>query len=387
MKMQFSIQKKEYLKIGFVFDDSLDRPDGVSQYVKTLGKWLSNQGHEVRYLVGETKIRSWQGGRVYSLSRNIGVSFNGNRLSTPLPASRQKIKKIISDEKFDVLHIQVPYSPFMAKKIIDAADAHTAIVGTFHILPAGRWAVIGTKALKFFNGKSQKRIDRMLSVSQSAANFEEATLKIKSNVVPNVVDLNKFKHSKKIARNRKRIVFLGRLVERKGCMQLLRALRVLVKNRHDVQLLVAGDGPERKKLEKFCKKYNLIQNVTFLGFIEESKKSNLLASADIACFPSLYGESFGIVLIEAMAAGAGVVIGANNPGYQCVLDSDVLFDPRNTAAFAQFLEVLLNESEVVKKNHSRQQKQVKSYDVEVVGPVIVGIYQSVVAKRDQKSHN
>jgi phosphatidylinositol alpha-mannosyltransferase len=80
--------KNRKLKVGLVFDDSLDKTDGVAQYVKTLGAWLSGQGHSVSYLVGETKMTRWQGGQVYSLANNASVKFNGNRLTMPVSSSK-----------------------------------------------------------------------------------------------------------------------------------------------------------------------------------------------------------------------------------------------------------------------------------------------------------
>jgi phosphatidylinositol alpha-mannosyltransferase len=123
------------VKIGFVFDDSLDSYDGVAQYVKNLGGWLSEQGHEVRYLVGETKMLFWEGGKVYSMSKNIKVSFNGNQARIPYKASKKRIKEILRDEQFDILHVQIPYSPLMSQKIINVADNKSAIIGTFHVAP------------------------------------------------------------------------------------------------------------------------------------------------------------------------------------------------------------------------------------------------------------
>jgi phosphatidylinositol alpha-mannosyltransferase len=128
--------KNQRLNVGLVFDDSLDSNDGVAQHVKTVGSWLAKTGHEVSYLVGETKISQWSGGKVYSLSKNVSVSFNGNQLSIPLPADKSKIRKVLEAEKFDVLHVMMPYSPFLAQRIIKLADSESAIVATFHILPS-----------------------------------------------------------------------------------------------------------------------------------------------------------------------------------------------------------------------------------------------------------
>ncbi|MBA3757704.1 glycosyltransferase family 4 protein [Candidatus Saccharibacteria bacterium] len=385
--MQLKNPNSEKLKIGLVFDDSLDRPDGVSQYVKTLGKWLSAQGHEVRYLVGQTTLEQWQGGRVYSLSKNIPVSFNGNRLTTPLPVKKSRVREILSFEEFDVLHIQIPYSPFMAKTVINNSAALTAVVGTFHILPAGWMASWGTKLLRLTYGRSLKRVDKMLSVSTSAAEFAQQTLKRESSVLPNVVESAVFGKTKKIARSGSHIIFLGRLVERKGCLFLLKAFLIIAAKYPNARLTIAGDGPDRNELEDFVKKNNLQKQVSFLGFIDENDKPNLLGSTDIACFPSLYGESFGIVLIEAMAAGAGVVIGGNNPGYKTVLEPEALFDPKNPNQLALLLENLMNNKELSARIHLKQQQDVKKYDIEIVGAKLVEIYRSAVAKKRLKSHN
>src|SRR5579862_4445122 len=96
--------KRQSLNVGLVFDDSLDSPDGVAQHVKTLGAWLSARGHTVSYLVGETKMSDWAGGKVYSLAKNQKVSFNGNKLSIPLPVKTQTLAKIIKELNFDILH-------------------------------------------------------------------------------------------------------------------------------------------------------------------------------------------------------------------------------------------------------------------------------------------
>src|SRR5665811_763407 len=119
------------LKIGLVLDSGLDKPDGVQQYVLSVGEWLRGQGHDVHYLVGETKRRDIEG--LHSLSRNIRVSFNGAAGSTvPLWASKRKLLALVAAEQFDVLHVQVPHHPLLAQRIILAAGPDTAIIGTFH---------------------------------------------------------------------------------------------------------------------------------------------------------------------------------------------------------------------------------------------------------------
>src|SRR5690606_5660472 len=112
------------------------------------------------------------------------------------------------------------------------------------------------------------------------------------------------------------LVFLGRLVERKGCLEFLKAAEVLFVNKVPIKVLIGGTGPELEQLKAWVQRKKMSEVVEFCGFIEEADKPNFLAQATVAVFPSLGGESFGIVLLEAMAAGSQVVIGGDNPGYR-----------------------------------------------------------------------
>ncbi len=382
------MQSDQKLKIALVFDDTLDSSDGVSQYVKAVGGWLSAQGHEVIYLVGETRLTSWSGAPIYSLSKNLTVSFNHNRVRTPLHANKKRLIEVLRKHKPDILHVQVPYSPFMAGRVIRAAHPKTNIVGTFHVYPAGFVACFGTRLLKLFCLRTLKRFTAILSVSAAAAEFAGWAFGLKTIASSNVVELRKYA----MAENRqpkKRIVFLGRLVKRKGCEELLRAFILLRSSVPEATLVIAGDGPERQKLQRLVNQNDLGPSVSFLGFIDEKDKPALLASGDIACFPSLYGESFGIVLIEAMAAGAGVVVGGNNPGYASVLGekSRALVDPGDSSAFAACLEKFLTDEHLAASVHAWQKEHVKRYDVDVVGPRLVEVYREAIAKQRSLSDN
>jgi phosphatidylinositol alpha-mannosyltransferase len=367
------------LKIGIVLDDSLDRSEnGVQQYVRTLGGWLAKQGHTVHYLVGDTKTGNAD---VHSLSRNIAVRFNQNRLTIPLPANKTVIKNLLAREKYDVLHVQMPYSPFLAGKIISAAPDSMAIVGTFHILPFGRLQKVGSKTLGLAQKATLKRFDAICSVSPAAAEFAKSHFGLESIVIPNMIDTSVWRSA--VQPHPGRIVYLGRLVPRKGCQELLTALAKLPDDLlQKIEVLIASDGPERAKLEKFAAS-NKLHNVSFLGFIDESSKADLLASAEIAVFPSLGGESFGIVLIEAMAAGSGVVLGGNNPGYASVLGAwqKTLIEPTNPESFARSLELFLTDKNQRLQIHAEQQQAVLQYDVNLAGKKIVNMYNQALLHR------
>lgn len=377
------------LNVGFVFDDSLDSEDGVAQYVKTLGKWLTDRSHRISYLVGETKKETFYGGKIFSLSKNVQVVFNGNRMTTPLPASRKKIKEAISNAQYDVLHVQVPYSPLMAGRVIARAQPTTAVVGTFHILPTGRQAVYGSKFLKLIYGRTLRRFDAFYSVSEAARQFAHSSFEIRSSVLPNTIDTEKFKTPAPPDGGLPKIVFLGRLVKRKGCFELIKAYELARQKGLQADLVIAGHGPQRKALEEYVNSHNLSDSVKFLGFVKDEEKAPLLAGAEIACFPSTGGESFGIVLIEAMAAGSKTILAGDNPGYRSVLGErpDLLVDPRNTEQFAERLKQILSDKDERRQTRQWLAQEVKKYDVNVVGRQLEEAYYSAIAKRYKTIHN
>lgn len=370
------------MKIGFVFDDSLDNPDGVQQYIITLGNWLTTQGHEVRYLVGQTKKAAARDD-IYSLSKNIRIRFNKNRLSIPLPVRREAVQKVLAKEKFDVLHVQLPCSPMLAGRIVTYAPPGTRVIGTFHVAPHHWMAEYGARALGFWQRPMMLRFDHIVSVSEPAAAFARRNFGVRdSAIVPNVVDRARFAAAKPIHASGKdtvEVVFVGRLVERKGCRYLIEAMRRLRDRGHatGLHLTICGTGPLKEKLVQLIQSYDLTAMITLTGFVSEEEKANYLAGADLAIFPSTGGESFGIVLLEAMAAGSGVVMGGDNVGYRTVLGpqaNHVLFDPKNTQDFADKIELLLDNKKLRQQLHSWQENEIYKYDVPSVGAKLLKIY-------------
>jgi phosphatidylinositol alpha-mannosyltransferase len=378
------------LKIGFVLDTSLDPPDGVQQYILSLGGWMRSEGHDVHYLVGETMRTDVP--NTHSLSKNFTVTFNGNKTTIPLWANHQQVKQLLKQESFDVLHVQSPHHPLMAQYIIRHADSGTAVISTFHILPYNNLAKVSNQLLGMTLRSSLKRLDTALSVSTSAAKFQKETFGMTSDVLPNVFDYDRFANAEPLDQtsNSLNILFLGRLVERKGCQYLLQAISKLDRIKLPrFRVTICGKGALMPELEKFVQKNNLQDIVEFTGFVSEADKPRYYASADISVFPSTSGESFGIVLLEAMASGKSAVLAGNNPGYETVMDSrpETLFDPRDISVLADKLSILLSDVSRRKaladwgKTHSAQ------YDVKVVGPKLISYYEMAIAKRTTKQHN
>lgn len=369
------------MKIGFVLDDTLDVADGVQQAVITTGEHLKHLGHDVHYITSYSTRKDLS--NVHSFVKLVNVKFNGNRMRIPLPAKKKKIKKFLDEHNFDVLHVQMPYSPLFAEKVLLSANRKTKIVGTFHILPYSKLSVLSGHLLGIILRRSLNRIDNVIAVSTPAAEFCEQIFKRKADVIPNPINTSQFRVRSSVPENKyKKIVFLGRLVRRKGATELIDAFILLFEINPDligkVELVIAGDGELKSELIKKANHLPKNARVKFLGFIEEKDKSFLLNSADIAVFPSLGGESFGIVLVEAMASGAKNIIAGDNPGYRSVLGHypDLLVNPKNTKQFAEKLRVFLNMDDSATGKVIDFEAECKKYDTDVVCKKLLFLYNS-----------
>lgn len=373
------------LKIAMVLDDSIDRPDGVQQYVLTLGGYLERAGHTVHYVCSQS---SRDDVTVHSLARNMGVNFNGNRLRMPLPTSRNALREFLERERYDVIHVQTPHSPLFAARVVDEArrvQARTVrIVGTFLILPDGKVSSAATHALGRVLRRNLRKFDDFVAISAPAAEFARDAFGIDCTLIPAAVDVAAFEggvHSPRPMRgpgDRLVLSFLGRLVERKGALELVQALAALpaaTLRRLDVR--IGGKGPLLGDLEEAIEANGLSEVVQLLGFVSEEDKPQFYADADLAVFPATGGESFGIVLIEAMAAGAGVVVGGNNPGYRSVLGErpEVTVDAADAVAFAAALELLINDASLRAVIHAEQAEQLRAFDVNVAGAAMLDLYR------------
>jgi len=375
------------VKIALVIDDALARPDGVQEYVRTIGRAMGERGHEVHVLCsGEAGEPPAGISGVRSLTSNVGVTFNGNGLRTPRPASRRRLRELLAAERYDVIHVQTPHSPFFAARVVREArrvqgDA-VRIVGTFLILPDGAVSEWGTRALGLSLRRNLRHFDAFAALSGPAAAFAERAFGIDASVVPSPVDVDEIaaqaaaKPWPADAQGRVVIAFLGRLVERKGAVELVEAVAALPPDvRERVVVRIGGKGPLLGRLEELVATHGLADIVSLDGFVSQEDKPGFMAAADLAVFPATGGESFGIVLAEAMAAGAGAVLGGDNPGYDWTLDNPAaVIDPRDTAAFASRLATLVDDAAQRADLHAQQAARVRDFDVSVVVERVLSLY-------------
>jgi phosphatidylinositol alpha-mannosyltransferase len=171
------------LRIGLLYDDSLDHHGGVTQYVMMLARALRGAGHEVCLLVGESSVDVGDGCPVHALAHNMPVRFNGSTHSMPVFSRAHRIQRLLETHAFDVIHVQVPYSPLLSGRVISRLSARTALIGTFHVASERTLPRVGARALSALTWRTLKRFDKILSVSKCAARFAADTYGLESTLV------------------------------------------------------------------------------------------------------------------------------------------------------------------------------------------------------------
>lgn len=207
-------------------------------------------------------------------------------------------------------------------------------------------------------------LHELTAVSPSGADYAASLTDQPITIIPNGIDLIKYV-TKKVnkASIEPNILYIGRLEGRKGVKYLIRAYAQFAETHPEVKLIIAGDGPDREKLELLSEDLNL-KNITFLGFISEELKIKLLAEASLFCSPAIFGESFGIVLLEAMSTGA-VTVAGNNSGYADLMKgvgAMSIVNPDDTSEFARRLKLLYEEESLQKLWRSWAKDYVQQFD-------------------------
>lgn len=267
-------------------------------------------------------------------SIQIATSVNG-----------EKIAQMLEREQFDILHFHEPWIPDLSRQILTRSNAIN--IATFHAkIPETLMSRSIVKVVTPYMKSVLKYFHLYTAVSASATEYARSLTDDPIAIVPNGIDLSAYKQPAKRPNpsGLKSILYIGRLERRKGLKYLLQAYKLLSTADPNVRLIIAGDGPDREKLELLAEDLQL-PNVEFLGYISEAQKHELLATSDLFCSPAVFGESFGIVLLESMATGL-VTVAGNNSGYRDLMagiGALSIVNPRDPEEFARRLQLLLSE--------------------------------------------
>jgi len=366
------------VKVGLVCPYSLDVPGGVQNHVLELAEALIGLGLDVSVLAPADEQAALPP-YVVPAGRAVPVPYNGSvaRLSFG-PASVARVRRWAAAGDFDVLHVHEPTAPSLS--LLALASAQVPVVATFHSAMES-----GSRAMAVVRGvlrPALERISGQVAVSEHARATMRRHVGGTAVVIPNGLWVDRFAATAPDPRWRGpdgTLLFLGRTDEpRKGLSVLLAALPTLVAVRPGLRVLVAGAGDAADVWDGLPA--GVARSVEVLGRVDDDDRRSLLASADVYVAPHTGGESFGIVLIEAMAAGTAV-LASDLPAFAPVLDGalGVTFrtgDPERLAAGALGL---LADRPGREATVARAAASVRRYDWSVVAPQVLRVYDAVTA--------
>ena len=329
------------MKIGLVCPYIYPEAGGVAQHVRFLYENLRLHGHDVRVLTASHGPQRSSEGDIIRLGVGFSVPINASvGTLTFSPRYLSQISAMLEREQFDVLHFHEPFVPFLSLFLL--RESTSVNVATFHAYAGFSPSYeFGSRAL----GGYAKRLHGRIAVSAAARHFIDRFFPGDYKVIPNGVDVGRFANAVPIARwqdGTPNVLFVGRHEPRKGLIDLLKAHRILRKTGSASRLLVVGSGPQEREARRYVATRGL-QAVEFLGRVSDAEKAQLFRTADVYASPATGGESFGIVLLEAMAAGTPIVC-SDIHGYKGVVRrgrEGLLVPPREPKELAIAIDKLL----------------------------------------------
>ncbi len=371
------------MRIGMVCPYSFDVPGGVQSHVLQLAEVMRQRGHEVSVLAPASphvKLPDY----VVSGGKAVPIPYNGSVARLRFgPATHRKVKRWLADGDFDVLHLHEPNAPSLSMLALMVAEG--PIVATFHT------STTKSLTLSVFQGVLRpwhEKIVGRIAVSDLARRWQMEALGSDAVEIPNGVDVSSFAAAPRLTgypRPGRTVLFLGRYDEpRKGVAVLLGALPALVKRFADVELLIVGRGDEDELRGQAAE---LADHLRFVGQVDDAEKASAIRSADVYCDPHTGGESFGIVLVEAMAAGTAVVASDLDAFRRVLRDGQAgrLVPVDDSAALAAALIAVLEDEALRARYVAAGTEAVRRYDWSVVANQIMRVYETVTAATSKVS--
>lgn len=367
------------MRIGMVCPYSFDVPGGVQSHVLQLAEVMIERGHQVSVLAPmspETPLPDY----VVSAGKAVPIPYNGSVARLRFgPVTYRKVKKWLAEGDFDVLHLHEPGAPSLSLLALDIAEG--PIVATFHT------STTKSMAMSVLGGMLRPRFEKIvgrIAVSDLARRWQMESVGSDAVEIPNGVDVGSFATAPLLdgyPRPGRTVLFLGRYDEpRKGMATLLAAMPAVVQRFPDVQLLIVGRGDED---ELRSQSTDFGDHLVFLGQVDDAGKASAMRSADVYCAPNTGGESFGIVLVEAMAAGTAVVASDLDAFRRVLQDGELgrlvpIEDGfEDGEALAEALIAVLEDDALRQRYVAAGSEAVHRYDWSVVASQIMRVYETV----------
>jgi phosphatidyl-myo-inositol alpha-mannosyltransferase len=365
------------MRIGLVCPYSWDVPGGVQEHIRNLAEALIDLGHEVS-VISPADDDDALPDYVVPTGRAVAVPYNGSvtRLAFG-PLSANRVRKWVRDGNFDVLHVHEPAAPSLSLLACWVADG--PIVATMHgANPRSRALHVAEPMLR----SALEKISGRIAVSEAARTTLVEHLGGDAVLIPNGVTVSRYEKAEPLPGwpgSGGAIGFLGRIDEpRKGLSLLLRAFSVIGRQRPELRLLIAGPGDATEAMSRLPA--DLHDQVVLLGQVSEAVKVQVYHSVDVFCAPNTGGESFGVVLAEAMAAGAPIVA-SDLDAFRRVLRggrAGELFENGNADDLAAAIGRLLDDPERRASLSAAASAAVRDYDWPTIARDVVQVYEAVL---------
>ena len=346
-------------------------------------------GHDVRVIAPASKALPDFGERFIPLGKPRSIPSSGSiaRITLSLWLGR-KIKEILAREQFDIIHLHEPFMPMLCSAVLRFSN--TVTVGTFHAASSFPGYYIGWPVSTFMVKRRNVKLSARIAVSLAAYRYHKKFVPGEFQIIPNGVDLDVFKPSAKplpeFADGKLNILFVGRLESRKGFNYLLHAYLRIKKEKPNSRLIVVGPGKALlRRYQNFVRTRN-VEDVVFVGRVSQEALPRYYSSADIFCSPATGRESFGIVLLEAMAMGKPI-IASSIEGYRCVVTNGIegiLVPPRDDRKLAAALIRLADDPELRRKMGANGLQKAQEYCWEKIAGQILDCYRKVLNMKKQE---
>lgn len=362
------------MKIGLICPYNLHKNGGVQECVLALQERYVKAGHKAIIITPKPQKLSHN---VYEDVIYVGTAKD---IKSPFHTTAQisvsvdgkELDAILAQQKFDILHFHEPWVPILGRQILSRSSSVN--IATFHAkLPETMMTKTIEKVITPYTKSILKYIDAFTAVSPAGAEYVGTLTKKTIKIITNGIDIDKYKGKKYKPSNT--ILYIGRLERRKGVKYLLEAFRLLKLRDPSARLVIVGDGPEREKLESIIGERQ-IDDVIFTGFVTDAEKRRLLSQARVFCSPALFGESFGIVLLEAMASGTPIVAG-DNSGYRSVLTgrgSLSIIDPKDSYIFSARLELFYRDEQLRGLWSEWASEYIKQFSYDLIAKAYLDLY-------------
>lgn len=361
------------MRILLVCPYDLSRPGGVQQHVIEWAAWLNQNGHNAAITApSAADAHSFDTGAF----RQVSVHGTRYELAWMDRKKREEFQQFMDDFVPDIVHYHAVWVPFMPLQVRLLARGKQ--VCTFHDTPADGWQQpLLRMEMQLASAFLSLFFDAFISVSEVQRRFLWRGRRSVISVIGNGLNAARFREGVSKDRERSSLLFLGRLEPRKGVLHALAVYEKLLPDFPSLRFLIAGDGPGRAEAER---RATQIRGgaVSFLGRVTEQRKIELLRTCTLLVAPALYGESFGIVLLEAMAAGIPVC-GFRNEGYAQLADryDRTLFPkPGDERTLAAAATRLLRDASYSEKLSQLGQTVAAQFSWDSIGPEILNLYRS-----------